>query len=98
MRYDPFEEFRTLMRNYRAELGISQAELARRMGRKQSYVSELERGIVETPGLVVMSKWAESLGFSIGMWLVINNHYIAINLKAGETPLPPIASDADLLP
>lgn len=42
---DPrYENFRKLMRNLRKEQGITQLELASRLGKPQSYVSKYESG------------------------------------------------------
>lgn len=45
----------------RTEAGISQTELARRMGVRQPYVSDLERG-GRTPTLATLNRVAEATG------------------------------------
>jgi transcriptional regulator with XRE-family HTH domain len=40
----PYEEFLSLLKKTRQDAGVTQAELARRLGRPQPFVSYLERG------------------------------------------------------
>jgi len=50
-----------LIYKMRTEAGISQTELARRMGVRQPYVSDLERG-GRTPTLLTLNRVAEATG------------------------------------
>lgn len=50
-----------LIYKMRSEAGISQTELARRMGVRQPYISDLERG-GRTPTLLTLSRVAEATG------------------------------------
>ncbi|MCL2490538.1 MAG: helix-turn-helix transcriptional regulator [Propionibacteriaceae bacterium] len=50
-----------LVYKMRTEAGISQTELARRMGVRQPYISDLERG-GRTPTLLTLSRVAEATG------------------------------------
>ncbi|MCL2471430.1 MAG: helix-turn-helix domain-containing protein [Propionibacteriaceae bacterium] len=50
-----------LIYKMRTDAGISQTELARRMGVRQPYISDLERG-GRTPTLLTLSRVAEATG------------------------------------
>jgi len=50
-----------LIYKMRTEAGISQTELARRMGVRQPYISDLERG-GRTPTLLTLNRVAEATG------------------------------------
>lgn len=52
--------FTSHVRSRRRELGLTQRELADRMGVSQAYVAGMESG-VSTPGLNVVAKFAEAL-------------------------------------
>jgi len=56
--------FGTAVRNKRAELGISQEELAGRAGLHRTYVSDIERG-ARNPSLESIEKLAQALGISL---------------------------------
>lgn len=60
-RLEPFEQLARIVLLRRAELGISQAELARRMGTTPSVVSRLESGQHATNS-GTLKKLAEALG------------------------------------
>ena len=53
-----------LIYEMRTEAGISQTELARRMGVRQPYISDLERGH-RTPTLLTLNRVAEATGHRI---------------------------------
>ena len=53
--------FRENMRAIRDELGISQSELARRMGKTPGYVCDMERGR-RAPNLSTLAEIANGLG------------------------------------
>lgn len=53
--------FRENMRAIREELGISQSELARRMGKTPGYVCDMERGR-RAPNLSTLAEIANGLG------------------------------------
>jgi transcriptional regulator with XRE-family HTH domain len=53
--------FRTNMAAVREELGISQSELARRIGRTPGYVCDIERGR-RAPNLTTLAVIADGLG------------------------------------
>ena len=55
--------FGIIVRNARRARGLSQAQLAERIGSVQAYVSRLERGL-ENPGLLTMDQLARALGRS----------------------------------
>ncbi|MCE5267232.1 MAG: helix-turn-helix domain-containing protein [Planctomycetaceae bacterium] len=55
--------FRRNMRLLREELGISQSELARRIGRKPGYICDMERGR-RAPNLATLALIAEGLGLN----------------------------------
>lgn len=53
-----------VLARWRAELGWTQAELAARAGISRGYLSELERGLTERPGLDVLTRVCAALGRS----------------------------------
>jgi len=53
--------FRSNVRAVRQQLGISQAELGRRVGKTPGYISDLERGR-RAPNLTTLGEIAEGLG------------------------------------
>jgi len=55
--------FRENMRLLREEVGISQSELARRIGRTPGYVCDIERGR-RRPNLTTLALIAEGLGLN----------------------------------
>lgn len=50
---------------HRAALGITQREVAERMGTSQSAISELELGTTPSPTVATLTKWAEALGLDL---------------------------------
>ena len=52
----------TIIRNARRESGLTQQELAHRMGVRQQYVSHLEQGVVENPSFETLRRLADALG------------------------------------
>lgn len=57
--------FGRVVRELRRALGLSQAELAFRIGIHPTYLSQLERGL-KSPTLSVISRMADSLGITPG--------------------------------
>ena len=55
-----------LVYNARAAAGISQTELARRAGTRQSVISAIENG-VQAPGGVMLARIAHALGGTLGI-------------------------------
>jgi transcriptional regulator with XRE-family HTH domain len=79
-----------VLANRRRELGISQTELARRVGCPQSYISELETGNL-TPSIIRLFRLCESLYLSPTS--VVANLYGEWALQRGsasESPHIPI--------
>ena len=66
--------FRTNMAAIREELGISQSELARRIGKTPGYVCDIERGR-RAPNLTTLATIADGLGVTPAV-------LVAIQLKA----------------
>jgi transcriptional regulator with XRE-family HTH domain len=56
----------TLVREARAERGIGQAELARRAGTTQTYVSRVERGVV-SPALTTLDRLFHAMGCRLSL-------------------------------
>lgn len=63
------------IRKARKKAGLTQDELADRIGLSQSYVAKLERGGTDNPGSQAIMKIAESLGVTPG-WLYFNREDI----------------------
>ena len=61
---DPRVVFGIIVRKDREARGLSQAQLAERIGTIQAYISRLERGL-ENPGLLTMDQLARALGRSL---------------------------------
>lgn len=61
LRLAPFEELARLVLKHRAALGLSQQELARRMGTSHSAISRLETGQHKT-SVETLQRVAEALG------------------------------------
>lgn len=59
------EGVRVALADLRQRRGVTQAELARRMGKSVSYVSYLERGGRSNPTLEALESWATALGVSV---------------------------------
>ena len=53
-----------ILRDTRKEEKITQKELAERVGVNKSYISKVEKGIIE-PGIAIFSRIASALGFSV---------------------------------
>jgi DNA-binding XRE family transcriptional regulator len=65
-RLQPVWELRRKMIKLRMEKGLSQAEVARKMGTKRSSISRLEGGEkVSFPTLATLSKYANALGCKV---------------------------------
>jgi transcriptional regulator with XRE-family HTH domain len=71
------KDFGAAIRDARKSAGITQATLATKLGTNQEWISNLERGRLENPGLGTILR-----AFSI----------LGINLNAGSTP-PPSSSE-----
>jgi transcriptional regulator with XRE-family HTH domain len=56
----------TLLRETRAERGIGQAELARRAGTTQTYISRVERGAV-SPALTTLDRLFHAMGYRLSL-------------------------------
>lgn len=57
-----WEVLRARMRARRIALGLTQVEVAERMGRSQDYVSLLENSARSIPNLVTLWLWMDALG------------------------------------
>jgi transcriptional regulator with XRE-family HTH domain len=53
-----------LLRTHRQRLGLTQAQLAQRVGKTQAYISSLESGRRTTPGVRTMNALADALALS----------------------------------
>ena len=62
IRNSPEPGFGAVLRHHRQSAGLSVTELARRIGRTQSYVSQLESGALHPPDDAMLSKIAQVLG------------------------------------
>lgn len=72
--YDRFEEEFALLDGFlkaRAAAGLSQAEIAQRMGTTQSAIARLESGYGKpSPSLATLRKYARALGYRLNLRLV----------------------------
>lgn len=59
-----YEVFLRLLRRVRAEAGLTQAELAQRLGQTQSFVSKVERG-ERRLDVVELRWWCRAMGISL---------------------------------
>src|SRR3954447_570498 len=57
-------QFGDLLRHYRVEAGLTQEDLADRSGVSVRTISDLERGLKQTPRPVTISLLAQALGLS----------------------------------
>jgi transcriptional regulator with XRE-family HTH domain len=57
------------LRKRREELGLSQQELARRVKTRQATISDMERGTLKNPGVVLIRRLARALGVTAD-WLI----------------------------
>jgi transcriptional regulator with XRE-family HTH domain len=57
-----------VLRHARAERGLDQAELARRAGTTQAYVSRVERGVV-SPSVLTLTRLLNAMGLRLGATL-----------------------------
>jgi transcriptional regulator with XRE-family HTH domain len=58
-------EYRKALATILREQGVSQADLARRIGKSRSYVSQLMSGRVNEPSLSIAFKIADALGVTV---------------------------------
>ena len=70
--------FGAVLRHHRQSAGFSVTELARRIGRTQSYVSQLESGALHPPDDDMLSKIAQVLGTDVERLII----------EAGRLPEP----------
>lgn len=82
-------EYGTLLRDARRERGLDQADLARRAGTTQTYISRIERGDV-SPSARTMRR----LLHAIGLELVLGTR----PLSPGNVSLEDLRADADSTP
>jgi transcriptional regulator with XRE-family HTH domain len=85
------ETFGLLVREQRQALGISQAELARRLGVKPAYISIIEKNL-RRPSLSLLQRMSDVLGVE-GQALFLLSHPEAKVLL--RTPAPSPASNRD---
>lgn len=62
-----WELFRGAMRQRRIKLGLTQHQVAERMGRSQDYVSNLENNDRSMPNLITVWIWVEALNGSLDL-------------------------------
>jgi transcriptional regulator with XRE-family HTH domain len=61
----PHAELRTHLTEVRKQRGLSQTEVAKRMGCTQSALSDLESGRVSEPGIGTFARWASALDLEL---------------------------------
>jgi transcriptional regulator with XRE-family HTH domain len=66
----PSSRFGAVLRRHRQEAGLTITELARRIGRTQSYVSQLESGALHPPDDEMLSKIAAALKIDEDMLMI----------------------------
>ncbi len=77
--YDALEPEFSLLREFlraRAQAGISQAEIARRMGTKAPAVARLESSLASgqhSPSIATLKKYASALGYQLEIKLIANH-------------------------
>ena len=59
------EEYAMLLKDERQQQGISQTEMARRLGVSRRWLIEFEHGRVPNPGFATILKALETLGLSL---------------------------------
>lgn len=64
-------ELRHAMRRRRRELGLTQYQVAYRMGTAQSEVSNLEIGRTPNPGIITVTRWAAALNLDLDLGMKI---------------------------
>jgi transcriptional regulator with XRE-family HTH domain len=64
-------DFRTYLTNRRKSLGLSQAEVADRMGTTQSGLSELETSAAPNPTLKTLAAWTDALDVKFSVQFTI---------------------------
>lgn len=74
-----------LLRERRLALGLSQVELARRVGISQTYLSNMERGRIQLPDVEVRRRLAEALRMS----------HVELLVAAGELDAHELPGDAE---
>jgi len=57
-------EFRTLLKQYRTQTGLSQEALAERAGLSARVVSDIERGVIHTPQRDTVTRLSDALGLA----------------------------------
>jgi len=57
-------EFRTLLKQYRAQAGFSQEALAERAGLSTRVVSDIERGVIKAPHRDTVRRVSDALGLA----------------------------------
>jgi len=92
---DPITDFGLILRNLRVNLGITVVNVARGIGKSQSYVTQVERGMSSAPKRDTLRKWLKTLHCEerfeeLNSLALINR----TSLHARLTPLDP--SNADL--
>lgn len=58
-----YQAFLDLLRSWRAEAGLTQAEVGQRLGNTQTFVSKVERG-ERRLDVVEFAEWCEALGLA----------------------------------
>ena len=53
------------IKKYRAKLGLSQEELAKKSGVKYTTLTKIESNVIKKPSVIVMAQIAKALGVSI---------------------------------
>lgn len=79
-----------VLARWRGELGWTQEELASRAGISRGYLSRLERGVAERPGLEILSRICAAMGHS---WTELYSR-AGLNLP-GDVTLADIADGLD---
>lgn len=49
----------------RKELGLTRSGVAKRMGVSSTHVTNLEEGVVTSPGIDMVTRWADALGYDM---------------------------------
>lgn len=62
------KEIGATLKMYRKRNGLTQGELAKRAGITQSAICKIEKGVIQDPGVIMMTKIGCALGLHLNPW------------------------------
>ena len=60
-RKDPITDFGLILRNLRTNLGLTTVGVAKEIGKSQSYITHVEKGMTAAPKRETLRKWLKAL-------------------------------------